>query len=142
MKNTVLLFLILIMNACQSQKVFENYDLSYSKSGGRAPSYENLLIKNNTVSYFFEGLGKKYSDKTSLSDEEMQVLYRTIEQNNLGQIREDHKKLYDHMTTTIKVKKDNIKKNDGSGIFPQDHQRWNGVVNAFEHLIISKNLRK
>lgn len=142
MKNIALILLILILNACQSQKVFENYELSYSKSGGYAPVYENLLIKNNTATYFFEGHGKKYSEKISLSDTEMKLLYEAIEQNNLRQIREDHKKMYDYITTTIKIKKDNIIKNDGSGIFPQDQQRWNNVVNAFEELITSRKLRK
>jgi len=60
MKKILGVFLIiLIAISCNSQKIYSDFDISYSKSGGYAPSYENLLIKGNDVHYSFEGQGKK-----------------------------------------------------------------------------------
>ncbi len=53
------LFAIIVLVSCNSQKVYSDFDISYSKSGGYAPVYENLLIKGNNVHYSFEGQGKK-----------------------------------------------------------------------------------
>jgi hypothetical protein len=53
-----ILFAIIVLVSCNSQKVYSDFDISYSKSGGFAPIYENLLIKGNTAHYSFEGQGK------------------------------------------------------------------------------------
>lgn len=53
-----IIFTLIIMVSCNSQKVYSDFDISYSKSGGYAPVYENLLIKGNNVHYSFEGGGK------------------------------------------------------------------------------------
>lgn len=142
MKKLFAFLLIFILASCQSHKVFEDYELSYSRSGGYAPAYENLLIKGNTANYFFEGRGKKYSQKVKISDAEKQQLYNAIEQNKLASVREDHKKLYDFVSTTVKVKKTGTLKSDGSGIIPAYQQEWDNIVAEFESFIKSKNLRK
>lgn len=144
MKKLIALFLITILAACNSHKVFDNYELSYSKSGGFAPIYENMLIKGNTVNYFFEGQGKKYSKKSTITNAEKQKLYDVIKANDLKTIREDVKKVYDNITTTVKVKSatENTFKNDGSFIVPEHQQRWDNITTEFENFINSKNFRK
>lgn len=139
----IILFLVLIMLAsCQSQKVFENYDISYSRSGGYAPIYENLLFQGNTAKYFFEGHGKKYSKSLRLTSSEKQKIVEALDKNRLQFVLEDNKKLYDYITTTIKQKKNNIVKSDGNGIMPASQQNWDNMVNVFEDFIKTKNLRK
>lgn len=54
-----ILFAIIVLVSCNSQKVYSDFDISYSKNGGSSPIYENLLIKANNVHYSFEGQGKK-----------------------------------------------------------------------------------
>ena len=54
-----ILFAIIVLISCNSQKRYSDFDISYSKSGGYAPIYENLLIKGNNAFYSFEGNGKK-----------------------------------------------------------------------------------
>ena len=145
MKKFIVLLVILALTvSCTSNKVFENYELSYSRSGGYAPLYENVLIKGKTVNYFFEGHGKKYNTKATLSEAEKLTLYKAIKDNNMKFIQEDHLKMYDNITTTIKMKNggESIYKNDGSGIKEEDHQKWNNIATAFENFINSKNLRK
>ncbi|AZI20780.1 hypothetical protein [Chryseobacterium taklimakanense] len=66
MKKLIALFLITILAACNSHKVFDNYELSYSKSGGFAPIYENMLIKGNTVNYFLKARVKNTAKKVRL----------------------------------------------------------------------------
>lgn len=143
MKKLIALFLITILASCNSHKVFENYELSYSRSGGYAPIYENMLIKGNTVNYFFEGQGKKYSKKGTITNAEKQKLYDAVKKNDLKTILEDIKKVYDNITTTVKIKspEGNYFKNDGSFIIPEHQQRWNNIRNEFENFINSKNFR-
>ena len=144
MKRLLLLLIaVLGLTSCNSQKIFEEYDISYSRSGGLAPIYENMLIKGQTVHYFYEGHGKKYNKKSTLSQKEKTALYQAIESNKLSTIREDYKKVYDHITTTVKVRtpREDIYKNDGSFIMPQDQKRWENIVGAFEALVEEKNLR-
>ena len=82
-------------------------------------------------------------EKSTLSQKEKTALYQAIESNKLSTIREDYKKLYDHITTTVKVRtpREDIYKNDGSFIMPQDQKRWENIVGAFEALVEEKNLR-
>ena len=58
MKKIIAIFVFIILAACNSQKKYSDFDYSYSRSGGLAPIYENLLIKGNSVHYSFEGQGK------------------------------------------------------------------------------------
>lgn len=143
MKKLVLLLMLFALAACNRTSIFETYELSYSRSGGYAPIYENLLIENFTAYYFFEGQGQKYNKKVSISSEEKQALLHSIESNDLSSIREDYKKLFDHITTTIKVKttKQKTFKDNGSAIVPEHQARWANMVQSFESFIQSKNLR-
>lgn len=142
MKKTVLFLVLILLTACQPQKAFENYEISYSRSGGLSPIYENLLFKGNTATYFFEGQGKKFSKTVRLNDGEKLKFVKSLENNRLRFIQEDHKKLYDYITTTIKLKKDNVVKSDGNGIMPASQQNWDAMVIVFEDFIKTKNLRK
>lgn len=142
-KIIALLLMTVVLASCSSQKVFEDYELSYSRSGGYDPIYENFLIKGNTANYFYETQSNKYRKKVSLSKEEKQKLYDVIKNNDLKNIREDIKKVYDNITTTVKVRNatEQTFKNDGSFIVPAHQQRWNSVVAEFENLINSKGVR-
>lgn len=144
MKKLLALFVLLLLASCNSQKIFDTYELSYSRSGGYAPIYENFLIKGNTGHYFFESQGTKFSKKVAVSNAEKQKLYDAINANDLKTIREDIKKVYDNITTTVKVRNsaENTFKNDGSFIIPEHQQRWNNITSEFETLINCKNLRK
>jgi hypothetical protein len=58
MNRIIGILFVIVLVSCNSQKVYSDFDISYSKSGGYAPVYENLLIKGNNVHYSFEGQGK------------------------------------------------------------------------------------
>ncbi|MBK1895168.1 hypothetical protein [Chryseobacterium paridis] len=138
-----ILFAIIVLVSCNSQKVYSNFDISYSRSGGYAPVYENLLIKDNTVHYSFEGEGKKIKQDFKISDEDLKKLNTILSQNNFRRIQEDHKKLYDNVTTSINIKKgpNEGSKTDASLVMPNFKTNWTNITNAFQE-IITNNIKK
>ena len=143
MKKILGVFLIMItILSCNSQKVYQDFDISYSKSGGYAPTYENLLIKGNDVNYSFEGQGKKIKKSFKVSNEDLKNLEETLSKNNFRKIQEDHKKVYDNVTTLINIKKgvNEGSKNDGSMIMPNYKTNWENITAEFQKLI-NNNLK-
>ncbi|WP_419868521.1 hypothetical protein [Chryseobacterium sp. CT-SW4] len=138
-----ILFAVIVLIACNSQKVYSDFDISYSKSGGYSPIYENLLIKGNNVHYSFEGQGKKIKKDFKISNEELQHLDNILSQNNFRRIQEDHKKLYDNVSTSINVKKgpNEGSKTDASLVMPNYKTNWENIVNAFQE-VINNNVKK
>jgi hypothetical protein len=138
-----LLFAIIVLVSCNSQKVYSDFDISYSKSGGYAPIYENLLIKGNNAHYSFEGQGKKYQHDFKISDEDLKMLDNTLSQNNFRRIQEDHQKIYDNVSTSINVKKgpNEGSKTDASSIMGNFKTNWTNITNAFQE-IINNNVKK
>jgi len=144
MKNLiVILFALMITVSCNSQKkIYSDFDMSYSKSGGFAPIYENLLIKGNQAHYSFEGQGKKNKTTFKLTDEEIKNLNQILTKNNFRHIAEDRKKIYDGIAVTISVKngENSGSKTDASMIMPKHQSNWENIVNAFQK-IINKNVK-
>ncbi|MBT2621173.1 MULTISPECIES: hypothetical protein [Chryseobacterium] len=138
-----ILFTIIVLVSCNSQKVYSDFDISYSKSGGYAPVYENLLIKDNTAHYSFEGEGKKIKQDFKVSNEDLKKLDNVLSQNNFRRIQEDHKKLYDAVTTSINIKKgpNEGSRTDASLIMPNFKTNWINITNAFQE-IINNNVKK
>lgn len=138
-----ILFAIIVLVSCNSQKIYSDFDISYSKSGGLSPIYENLLIKGNTAYYSFEGQGKKTKQNFKLSDENLNKLQLTLSQNNFRRIEEDHKKIYDFISTSINVKKgpNSGSKTDASAIMPNYKTNWTNITNVFQE-IINANVKK
>ncbi|WP_336960833.1 hypothetical protein [Chryseobacterium contaminans] len=138
-----ILFAIIVFVSCNSQKVYSDFDINYSKSGGFAPVYENLLIKGNNVHYSFEGQGKKYKQDFKISNEDLKKLDQVLSQNNFRRIQEDHKKLYDNISTSINIKKgpNEGSKSDASMITPNYQTNWNNILEAFQQ-IINTNVKK
>jgi len=132
-----ILFALMLLVSCNSQKVYSDFDISYSKSGGLAPIYENLLIKGNTAHYSFEGQGKKYRQDFDVSDQELQNLQIALFRNNFKRIQEDHKKIYDHISISINIRKgmNEGSKTDASSIMPAYRTNWSNITNAFQELI-------
>lgn len=132
-----ILFALVILGSCNSQKVYSDFDISYSKSGGFAPIYENLLIKENHAHYSFEGQGKKYKQDFEVSEQEMKNLEATLSRNNFKRIQEDHKKIYDHIATSINVKKgpNEGSKTDASDVMPNYRTNWTNITSAFQEII-------
>lgn len=138
MKKILGVFLIILtVFSCNSQKVYQDFDISYSRSGGYAPSYENLLIKGNDVHYSFEGQGEKIKKSFKVSNEDLKNLEETLSKNNFRRIQEDHKKVYDNVTTSINIKKgvNEGSKNDGSMIMPNYKTNWENITAEFQKLI-------
>lgn len=145
MKKLLFFTLLILLVGCQNKRsIFEQYEISYSRSGGYAPIYENLLIKENTAYFFYEGRGSKYEQKVKISPSEKNQLLSALEKNNISGIRADNKKVYDNITTTVKLKRadTSIFKDDGSFIIPEHQARWANITSAFESFIKSKNLRR
>jgi len=143
MKNLLaILFAIVIIVSCNSQKAYSDFDIGYSKSGGYAPIYENLLIKGNDAHYSFEGKEKKVRTTFKLTAEEIQNLNQILTQNNFRHIAEDNKKVYDRVAVSINVKngENSGNKTDASMIMPQSKNNWDRIVNAFQD-IITKNVK-
>ena len=141
-KLIAILLLIMITVSCNSQKIYSDFDISYSKSGGLLPIYENLLIKGNDVNYSFEGQNKKVKTNFKLTNGELQNLNQILTQNNFRHIAEDHKKIYDRVAIAINVKngKNSANKTDASMIMPKHQKNWDQIVTAFQN-IISKNVK-
>lgn len=141
-KLIAILLLIMITVSCNSQKVYSDFDISYSKSGGYSPIYENLLIKGNDVHYSFEGQEKKIKLSFKLTTEEIQNINQILSKNNFRHIAEDHKKMYDRVAVSINVKngENSANKTDASMILPKSQKNWDQIVNAFQD-IISKNVK-
>lgn len=142
MKNLLIILAVFVLAACNSQKKYSEFDISYSKSGGFAPIYENLLLNGKNVHYSFEGHGKNIKKDFNITDAERKVIEDAITKNNFRTIQEDNKKLYDYIATSITVKygSQSASKSDGSYIMPQDQTRWDNVVKVFTDLIKAKNL--
>lgn len=140
MKNFILVFFILILTGCNTQKKFSDFDYSYSRSGGYAPIYENLLIKGTTVTYSFEGQEKNIKKTFKISAQDLQKIENALTENNFRTIQEDYKKVYDNISVAINVKKgqNSANKSDASFIMKKDQERWNAVVAVF-HDIINAN---
>ncbi|MFC3161005.1 hypothetical protein SAMN05443633_10193 [Chryseobacterium arachidis] len=132
-----ILFALIVLVSCNSQKAYSDFDISYSKSGGFAPIYENLLIKGNNAMYSFEGQGKKYKQDFKITDEDLKKLDQTLSQNNFRRIQEDHQKIYDNITTSINVKKgpNEGSKTDASAVMPNFKTNWTNITSAFQELI-------
>ena len=129
--------------ACTSQKIYSDYDYSFSRSGGKEPIYENLLIKDNTVHYSLEGQGNKVKKSFKITTQEIEKINSVLKENRFRHILEDHKKLYDNVAVSINVKKgdQNGSKTDASLIMPKDKKNWDSIVGIFQE-IIDKNVKK
>jgi len=138
-----ILFAIMVSVSCNSQKVYSDFDISYSKSGGQTPVYENMLIKENKVHYSFEGKGKKYKQDFKLTNEDLKKLEHILSQNNFRRIQEDHRKIYDHVATSINIKKgpNEGSKSDASAIMKNYQTNWTNIIQAFQE-IINNNVKK
>lgn len=138
-----ILFTIMVLVSCNSQKVYSDFDISYAKNGGSSPIYENLFIKDNKAHYFFEGEGKKIKQTFKISNEDLKKLNDILSQNNFRRIEEDRKKLYDNISTSINIKKgpNEGSKTDASLIMPNYKTNWNNILNAFQE-IINNNVKK
>jgi hypothetical protein len=132
-----ILFAVIVLVSCNSQKVYSDFDISYSKSGGTASVYENLLIKDNNAHYSFEGQGKKFKQDFKISNEDLKKLDHILSQNNFRRIQEDRKKLYDNVSTSINVKRgpNEGSKTDASLVMPNFKTNWNTILNAFQEII-------
>lgn len=137
MKYLALALLMVFLTACNTQSKYTDYDYSYSRSGGYAPIYENLWIKGNTANYSLEKERKKVENKFTVSDETLKNIQNILQENNFRMIEEDHKKVYDNISTAIVVKKgdNSASKSNASFIMKKDQQRWNNVVKVFQQII-------
>ena len=137
MKYLALALLMFFLTACNTQSKYTDYDYSYSRSGGYAPIYENLWIKGNTANYSLEKERKKVENKFTVSDETLKNIQNILQENNFRMIEEDHKKVYDNISTAIVVKKgdNSASKSNASFIMKKDQQRWNNVVKVFQQII-------
>lgn len=142
MRKFFLVFIFLILVSCNTQKQYTDFDISYARSGGYAPIYENLIIKGNKLHYSLEGQGKNIKKDLKISDGEVKRILTVLEENKFNTIREDNKKLNDHITTiiSIKVGKNIGAKSDASLIIPADTPRWDHINQAFTDLKKEKNL--
>lgn len=140
MKKIIAIFVFVILAACNSQKKYSDFDYSYSRSGGLAPIYENLLIKGNSVHYSFEGQGKNIKKDFKITTEERKKIENVLSQNNFRMIREDYQKVYDNISTSINVKIGNQSgsKSDASLIMEGDKNRWNNITSVFQEIIKNK----
>lgn len=140
MKKIIALFIFVILAACNTQKKYSDFDYSYSRSGGFAPTYENLLIKGNNAHYSFEGQGKKFKKDFKITSEERKKIENALSQNNFRMIREDYQKVYDNISTSINVKIGNQSgsKSDASMIMEGDKNRWNNITSVFQEIIKNK----
>ena len=132
-----ILFAIIVLVSCNSQKVYSDFDISYSRSGGYAPGYGNLLIKDKNAHYSFEGQGKKFKQDFKISNEDLKKLDQILSQNNFRRIQEDRKKIYDNVSTSINVKKgpNEGSKTDASLIMPNFKTNWDNIMTAFQEII-------
>lgn len=139
MKKLIFVFLLLILAGCKTQNKYSDFDYSYSRSGGFAPIYENLLIKGNNAHYSLEGQGKDFKKDFQISNEDLNNIELVLTQNNFRSIQEDYKKIYDHISTSINVKngENSAMKTDAASIMKKDKKHWEAVTNVFQQIITS-----
>lgn len=142
MKRLIALCVFLVLASCNSQKIYSDFDYSFARSGGFSPIYENLWIKGDNAHYSYEGQGKEFKKDFKLSAQELKLIEDALAQNDFRMIREDHKKIYDRVSTAIYVKKgpESSRKSDASFIIESDKARWDNVVKVFQDIIESKTL--
>lgn len=140
MKNLFFVIAAIILTGCSSQKKYTDFDISYSRSGGFAPIYENLLIKDHTAHYSFEGQNKKIKKDFKITDEELKEIENALSVNSFRKIGEDYKKVYDNISTTINVKKGENSgiKTDASFIIEKDKKKWENITAVFRNMIDTK----
>ncbi|GEM_PF-217335 len=139
MKNVIFALAVLfLVSSCATPNKYSNFDYSYARSGGYAPIYENLLIKGDKVHYSFESKDRKVKKDFSISNDDRQKIEEALSANNFRTIREDYKKFYDNISTSISVKTgpNSGNKSDASHIMAADRERWRNVVKVFEELIV------
>jgi len=80
---------------------------------------------------------KKIKKSFKISNEDLKKLDETLSKNNFKRIQEDHKKVYDNITTSISVKKgvNEGSKNDGSMIMPNFKTNWENITAGFQEII-------
>ena len=139
MKKFIALCILLMLAACSTQKKYSDFDYSYSRSGGYAPIYENLWIKGNKAHYSFEGQGKKIKKDFTVSQDGIKKIEAALKQNDFRMIREDYKKVYDNISTSINVKigEQSGSKSDASFILESDQQKWDNITAVFRNIITS-----
>ncbi|MBW8361016.1 MAG: hypothetical protein K0M56_02375 [Kaistella sp.] len=137
MKNLFFVIAAIILTSCSSQKKYTDFDISYSRSGGFAPIYENLLIKGNSAHYSFEGQNKKIKKDFKMSAEELKEIRDVLSANSFRKIEEDYKKVYDYISTTINVKNGENSgiKTDASFILEKDRKKWENITAVVSPLI-------
>jgi len=140
MYKILLVFVAFLLFSCNSQKKYSDFDISYSRSGGFAPVYENFLIKGNNVFYSLEENGKKSEKSFTISEEELKDIHDVLSENNFRFIQEDHKKVYDRISTSIVVKTgpNSGSKSDASFIRSSDSAKWENILDTFRKIIDSK----
>lgn len=138
MKNFLVVLLLSIVAACSPRAKFSDFDYSYSRSGGIAPIYENLLIKGNTAHYAFEGHGRKIKKDFKISTQQLEAIETVLSKNDFRRIEEDYKKIYDNISTAIIIKKgaNSGSKSDASMIREKEQERWEAVTAVFRNLIV------
>ncbi|MGI9652939.1 hypothetical protein ACR1PN_17365, partial [Chryseobacterium sp. RLHN22] len=69
--------------------------------------------------------------------DDLKKLDETLSKNNFRRIQEDHKKVYDNVTTSINIKKgaNEGSKSDGSMIMPNFTTNWENIVAGFQEII-------
>ncbi|KQS91368.1 hypothetical protein [Chryseobacterium sp. Leaf394] len=136
-KFTAFFLIITFLISCNTQKAFSEFDYSYSKTGGYAPMYENLLIKGNKVYYSLDSNEKKAKKRFKLSDADLQNVEKVLADNQFRKIMEDRKKIYDRASVTVTIKKgDNAgSKSDASLIMAVDQKKWENIVEVFQKII-------
>lgn len=137
MKKFIFVFLTILLTGCSSQEKYTDFDYSYSRSGGIAPFYENLLIKGRSAHYSLEGQGKSIKKDFKISPTELLTIQNALTENKFRSIREDYNKMYDNVATIINAKKGNNSaiKSDASAIMEPDRERWENVANVFRQII-------
>lgn len=137
MKKLIFVFTLLLLTACATPNKYSDFDYSYARSGGLSPIYENLLIKGHKAHYSFEGQNQKIKKDFRITSQELREIENVLEDNNFRMIQEDYKKLYDHISTSISIKKGNNsgRKSDASYIMPKDKERWDKIVMVFQDII-------
>lgn len=139
MKKVLFIFLVLILAGCSSQLKYSDFDYSYTRSGGKLITYENLLIKGTDVHYSFEGPEKKFKKDFKISNQEVKNIENIISTHNFRTIQEDYKKVYDRVSTTITVKngENSGRKSDAALIMEKDKMRWDEIKIIFQQIIDS-----
>ena len=115
----------------------DDLQITYSREGGYAPRFEKCVFTEEKCSYSYEFGKTRYAFDFVLPESELRLLYEALRRSGFEHIKEDDKKIYDHIYERIVVDVDGkqISKTDNGGIDLGSARSWESSLSPIKNII-------